>query len=906
MAKTALRPKIVKLAKMIGGVAGAINKIDENAPEYYALAGVVSDEMADVALVMGLRKPKTMDEIIKRAKKAPQDVKRIIEELEYTGVVKGWTEEDGQEKYYINIFAPGVLEMMVNNREQLAAHPEIGKAFEEYTRRRLAPMSALFPEGMAMMRVIPVEDAIRDNPEAKPWEKLSYYLDKYDTFSVSDCSCRQSREVIGEGCGHLAKEICLQMGSGAEFYIKTGRGRAVTREEAAEIIRFAEENGLMHEMPATEELGDSAAICNCCSCSCFSLRLATYFKTPDAIRSNYTAKVDPQDCVACGQCVENCPSNALKLGHSLCTTTPIRKKVEPTARDHAWGEKHWNVDYRTNREDVAPEGTAPCKTACPAHIGVQGYIKLASQGKYTEALELIKKENPFPAVCGRICPHGCEDECTRGNIDEPIAIDEIKKFIADQELDADKRFIPKKRYHLHNKIAIVGGGPAGLACAYYLAIDDYDVTVFEKEEKLGGMLTMGIPAFRLEKDIVDAEIDVLRQLGVTFKTGVTIGEDITLDDLREEGYQAFYLAIGAQGGRGLGIEGEDAKGVMTGVDFLRQVSLGKDPDVAGKVVVIGGGNVAIDVARTATREAADSVALYCLESREEMPALDEEIEEAQADAVAFNNGWGPKRIIVEDGVVTGVEFKRCTAVFDEAHRFSPVYDEEDTVVVPADRVILSIGQSIEWGQLLTGSAVTTGRGNTAQADSFTYQTAQPDVFVGGDCYTGPQFAIDAIAAGKEGAISIHRYVQPGQNLVYGRDRREYHAFDKSTIAVELGSFDSSPRQRPMTAPEKRGTFEDDRLTFTEEQMKKETQRCLGCGAVQVDEYLCIGCGMCTTKCHFDAIKLVRTGDSKPDVYEKLPMKIAANAIKRSGKIAGKTAQTGSKIATVAVKHLKRD
>lgn len=907
MAKSELRPKIVKLAKMVGGVAGAMNKIDGDQPEYYALDGVVTDEMADVALVMGLRKPRTFEYILKKCKRTPEDTQRILDELTQVGVAKVWTDRsDGKPRYFVNIFAPGMLEMMVNNREQLAAHPEIGRAFEEYTRRRLAPMAAMFPEGMAMMRIIPVEDAVKDDPGVQPWEKLSYYLDKYDTFSVSDCSCRQSRKVMGDGCGHLDKDICIQMGTGAEYYIKTGRGRQISREEAEEILKFAEDNGLMHEMPATEELGESAAICNCCSCSCFSMRLATYFETPDAIRSNYTAVVEPLDCVACGQCVENCPTNALKLGHSLCATKPVvPKKPAATARDHAWSEKNWNVDYRTNREDVAPEGTAPCKTACPAHIAVQGYIKLAAQGRYMEALELIKKENPFPAVCGRICPHGCEDECTRGNIDEPIAIDEIKKFIADQELDTEKRFVPKKRYHLGNKIAIIGGGPAGLACAYYLALDDYAVTVFEREEKLGGMLAMGIPAFRLEKDVLDAEIDVLRQLGVQFKTGVNVGEDITLDDLRAQGYEAFYLAIGAQGGRQLGIDGEDAQGVMTGVDFLRQVALGQKPEISGKVVVIGGGNVAIDVARTATRESVDSVQLFCLESPEEMPALDEEIHEAKADAVAFNNGWGPKSILTEDGAVVGVEFMRCIQVFDAEGHFVPQYDAADTLVVDADTVLVSVGQSIEWGSLLAGSTVETGRGNTVQADDFTYQTAQPDVFVGGDCYTGPQFAINAIAAGKEGAISIHRFVQPGQNLVYGRDRREYHAFDKDGVAIEIGSFDSTPRQRPGVAEENRGTFKDDRLTFTEEQLKAETERCLGCGAVQVDDYMCVGCGMCTTKCAFDAIHLVRTGDSKPDVYEKLPMKIAANAVVRGSKIAGKSVETGVKFAEAAVKHFTR-
>ena len=402
-----LRPKLMKLIKMIGGTAGMMNKITEKDPEYYALDGVVTDDMADVACTLGLRVPRTFEYIREKCGRTPEETQKLLDQLCYVGITKTWTDkEDGKPRYFVNIFAPGVLEMMVNNREQLAAHPEIGKAFEEYTRRRLAPMAALFPEGMAMMRVVPVESSIKDNPAAQPWEKLSYYLDKYDTFSVSDCSCRQSRRVINDGCGHLEKDMCIQMGEGAEFYIKSGRGRQVSREEVEQILHFAEENGLMHDMPHTDGLGQSAAICNCCACSCFALRLATMFHTPDAIRSNYTSRVDAEKCVACGQCVENCPTNALKLGQRLCAKNPAPEKPLRTARDHVWGEKNWDENFREDRVDVADEGTAPCKTACPAHIAVQGYIKLAAQGRYAEALELIKKENPFPAVCGRICPHG--------------------------------------------------------------------------------------------------------------------------------------------------------------------------------------------------------------------------------------------------------------------------------------------------------------------------------------------------------------------------------------------------------------------------------------------------------------------------------------------------------------------
>ncbi|OPZ59551.1 MAG: Glutamate synthase (NADPH) small chain [Deltaproteobacteria bacterium ADurb.Bin510] len=508
-------------------------------------------------------------------------------------------------------------------------------------------------------------------------------------------------------------------------------------------------------------------------------------------------------------------------------------------------------------------------------------------GKYREALELIKKENPFPAVCGRICPRGCESECTRGDIDQPLAVDEIKKFIADKELHEATRFVPKKMHDYGKKIAVVGAGPAGLSCAYYLSIDGYKVTVFEKQQKLGGMLTLGIPAFRLEKDVVNAEIDILREMGVEFKTGVEVGKDVTIPELRKQGYEGFYLAIGAQGGRKLGLEGEDAKGVIAGVEFLRDVNLGKEVKLKGNVIVIGGGNVAIDVARTAVRSDAKQVEMYCLESRAEMPALDEEVEEALSEGIVINNSWGPKRIVVEGGKVKGVEFKRCVAVFDQNGKFNPRYDLNDTKFVEADFVLLSVGQSIEWGGLLEGTKVVLNPNRTAHADGFTYQTAEPDIFVGGDAFTGPKYAIDAIAAGKQGAISLHRFVQPGQSLVFGRDRREYKMFDKDNLVVE--GYDNTPRQQAGHTPaENRKSFKDTRLTFTEEQMKKETERCLGCGAVQVDEYKCVGCGVCTTRCMFEAITLRKVKDAWGSEFETLPLKVAPYMAKRVSKIAVKT------------------
>lgn len=875
------RKNILKLAKKICGATAMMVKLDENAPEYYVLDCIVTDEMAEVGLAMELRKPQTIAQLAKKCGKSPEETERLAFELAKAGGCVFHT-ENGQDVYELTVFVPGVMEKVVSNKELCEKFPQIPRAFEEYARLRGGMLAAKMPMGYGPMRVVPVTTAVDANSHSASYEEIKTILDSHTLFAVSDCSCRRSRRLLGEGCGHLEKDICIQLGTGAEYYIRTGKAREITKEEAFAIIQKAEENGLMHNIPNID--GEHThAICNCCGCGCYATRNSAMFNAPDMTRSNFVAVSDPEKCVACGQCVENCPINALKLGQKLCGKKPVPERKTPSPRDHVWGEKRWNLDYRTNRENVAAGGTAPCKTACPAHIAVQGYIKLAAQGRYLEALELIKKENPFPAVCGRICPHACESECTRGSIDEPVAIDEIKKFIADTELKAENRFIPTKRYAYGKKIAVVGSGPAGLSCAYYLAVDGYKVTVFEKQERLGGMLTLGIPSFRLEKDVVNAEIDILRQLGVEFKTGLEIGKDLTLDELRSQGYEAFYLAIGAQAGRGLGIEGEDGQNVVSGVDFLREVNLGKGRELSGSVVVVGGGNVAIDVARSALRQKAACVNMYCLESPQEMPALPEETEEARGEGIVINNGWGPKRIVLENGRVTGVEFKKCVSVFDGQGRFAPRYDEEQLMLVPADHVLISVGQSIRWGGLLEDSKVELGRGDTARADDFTYQTAQPDIFVGGDAFTGPKFAIDAIAAGKQAAVSIHRFVWEGQSLVYGRARGGYRAFDKD--GLDLGGFDDSPRQRPLEISHDRAAFTDTRGTFTEEQLKRETERCLGCGAVVVDPEMCLGCGQCTTKCKFDAIKLERITDVVGTTFEKLPLKLAPNMVKRAAKIA---------------------
>ncbi len=885
----AVNEKVLDLANHISRKKrGTKNEIKAIDPEYLILEPVVTDGMAEVAMCMVIRKKYTATELAPMCGKSLEETTRHLLELADAGVCFV-NEINGVDTFWYDTWVPGIMEMMVNNKANVAKYPQIARAFEAYGRVRGPKSTGAFPVGVGLMRVIPIEKAIDGETRRASYEEVSKYLNENKIFSVSDCSCRAARESMGEGCGHLKEDMCIQMGHAAEYYIRTGRGRQITREEAFEIVKRAEENGLMHQIPNLDGSGKTHAVCNCCGCSCLSLRTASMFKNVDMVRSNYVSHVDKDKCVACGECVETCPVNALQLGQKLCTTKPQPVKKVETPRDMEWGPERWNPDYRTNRQDVTDTGTSPCKTECPAHIAIQGYIKLASQGKYREALELIKYENPFPAVCGRICPRRCESACTRGDIDEPLAIDEIKKFIAEQDLKQEHRYIPEKKHDYGKKIAVIGAGPAGLSCAFYLAIDGYHVTVFEKEEALGGMLTLGIPSFRLEKDVVNAEIEVLKELGVTFKTGIEVGKDVTLNELRAQRYEAFYLAIGAQAGRKLGLEGEDVPGVISGVEFIRNVNLGKEVQLSGNVIVIGGGNVAIDVARSATRVGAEAVMMYCLETREQMPALCEEIEEAETEGIAINNSWGPKRILSENGIVTGVEFRKCISVFDNYGRFSPEYDDNNTMTVKADTVLLSIGQAIDWGNLLEGSKIECNPNRTIKVDPLTYQTAEPDVFAGGDVSTGPKFAIDAIAAGKQGAISIHRYVQPGQSLIIGRDRREYHSLKKDNL--NLDGYDHLPRQMAShkNVSHAEVTFKDTRLTFTEDQMRKETERCLSCGATVVDEFQCVGCGACTTRCKFDAITLVRTYDGAGVAFEELKPVVIKQILKRKGKIAIKRA-----------------
>ena len=782
-----------------------------------------------------------------------------------------WENLDGknpnhEKRWILPLFVPGSAEFLNMRKSQIDQNPEVAAFFERMTFLPLEKITPMVPPGGSGigMHVIPVEKAIESENEAIGLEKISYWLDKYEgKYAKSMCSCRASRQKLGEGCGDDPENWCIAVGDMADYVVETQRGEYITKEEALDIFRRAEENGFVHQITNIDGEQKIFAICNCNVNICNALRTSQLFNTPNMSRSAYVAKVESENCVACGRCVEGCPAGAVKLGQKLCTKDgPITYPRQELPDDHEWGPEKWAIDYRDkNRVNCYKTGTAPCKTACPAHIAVQGYLKLAAQGKYKEALQLIKRDNPFPAVCGRICNRRCEDACTRGTIDQAVAIDEVKRFIAQQDLNAETRFVPEKVIpkvdgEFEEKIAIIGGGPAGLSCAYYLAEKGYRPTVFEKEKQPGGMLMHGIPEFRLEKDVIEAEIDVLRALGVEFHCGVEVGRDVTIPELREQGYKGFYVAIGLQSGGKLGVPGEDAEGVKAGIELMREVNLEGKKSLSGRVVVIGGGNIGADVARTALRCGAEKVSLYCLEDYDSMPMGVEDRTECEEDGIEIHAGWGQTEILAENGKCSGIRFRKCLSVRNAEGRFAPTFDDNTTEEVPCDMVLYCIGQKVDWKGLLTGTAVELNPNGTAKADPVTYQTAEPDIFVGGDVYTGQKFAIDAIAAGKQGAVSLHRWVQDA-TLTIGRDKREFIELDKNDLLLEEASYDNTPRQRIGYNETLRKTFKDGRVAFTEEQVKAETARCLGCGASVVDPNKCIGCGICTTRCAFDAIHLHR-------------------------------------------------
>ena len=705
-----------------------IKKLTESDPEYIILDRACSnDEIAEIMLKMGLRKPKTTAEIAHLTGKSEERVTELLTDAAEHGIVEyNWENPRHEKQWYVQLFVPGIAEMTNMVLWQVEKYPELADSFDKMTFLPLEGKTHLIPPGGdgIGMHVIPVEAAIPAKSQSASVEHLSHWLEKYDgQFSVGYCSCRNARRLYGEGSGEIQDDCCIGVGDFATYLIETGKGRPITKEEALEILQRSEDNGYVHQVTNIDGSDKIFGICNCDVGVCFALRTSQYFNTPNLSASAYRAHVDKENCVACGKCVEVCPAGAVKLGQKLCTKNgEVSYPKQELPSGLKWGKDKYNPNYVVdNRKNCHESGTAPCKTACPAHIAIQGYIKLAKEGRYLDALKLIKQDNPFPSVCGYVCNRRCEDACTRGVLDKALAIDEIKKFIAEQDLKGEERYIPApirrrpidKPYE--EKVAIIGAGPAGLSCAYYLARMGYtNVTVFDRNPQPGGMLVMGIPSYRLDRSALKGEIEVLEKMGVHFRMNTEVGKDVTIEQLRAEGYKAFYAAIGAQKSSAIGVPGEELEGVYGGVDFLREVNLGNKPSLGKKCAVIGGGNVAMDLCRTAVRLGAETYVIY-RRSEEEMPADKEEIAEAKEEGVKFCFLNAPVEILGKDGKVCGLKVELMElGEKDEKGKRKPVGTGKFETI-ELDSVLAGVGQAIDWGTLDVG-ALKTGKKGNAIAD----------------------------------------------------------------------------------------------------------------------------------------------------------------------------------------------
>ena len=897
MAELTRDQKIFKLGKIITDrkeILLGLEKMSREAPEYWGIdCGIqyaerrygaeIADHCLDLALKMGKRKPKTFAQLKELSGYDDEHLATVLEALCQASLVEYHYENlDGknpnhEKRWVLDMFVPGSAEIMVMRPEISPVTPKVADFFERMTFLPLAGITQLVPPGGAGigMHVIPVEQAIPADCKSLDVEHLSHWLKKYEGhIGVGICSCRKQQRIRGEGSGDIEEYWCIGVGDFADYCRETGMGHDITYDEAMEILRKAEERGYVHQITNIDGENKIFGLCNCAVGVCNALRTSQLFNTPNMSRSAYTAEVNAANCVACGKCVEVCPAGAVRLGQKLCTKNgEVQYPKVELPDDTKWGEDKWNYNYRNENGVIQtwPTGTAPCKAACPLHISIQGYIKMASEGKYREALELIKRDNPFPAVCGSICRKYCEDECTRGTVDEALAIDDIKQFIAAQDLKSEHRYVPPMvsctRKPFDQKIAIIGSGPAGLACAYFLAIEGYSPTVFERDAVPGGMMVTGIPNFRLEKEVVNAEIDILREMGVQFRCGVEVGKDVTIQQLRDEGYKGFFVAVGLQYGGKLNVPGDDAANVMSGVDYIKSVNAGKAAPLSGNVVVIGGGNIGADVARTAVRQGAKSVQLYCLEAFDDMPMGAEDQQLCAADGVTIHAGWGQTEILKdENGSCSGIRFRKCLSVRGEDGRFDPKFDDAETTEESCTTVLYCIGQKAEWKDLLAGTKVEFNRNGTVKADPVTLQTAEPDIFAGGDAYSGQLFVVDALAMGREGAVSLHRFVNEGQSLTIHRNTRKFTPLCKDDIVLPVEAYKKPARSVRPVDPAKRLTMHDEHLCFTEEQIRSEASRCLECGRSVVDTNKCLGCGMCTVQCKFDAIHLNR---NMGDAYSKM-------------------------------------
>ena len=837
--------RYLKLGRKITDAMGhKISGVTSDDPEYWGLREVLTPEMCDIANKMKLRQHYTFEQLLEMNRDYEAiDLQKILDEMSYIGILEydyGDNYDHTHElkdrprirRYRLPFYVPGSAELFNSSVDRIAKNPAVASFFERMTFIPLAGITQMVPPGGdgIGMHVIPVEKAIDAESKSIDLEHISYWLKKYEGhISAGICSCRASRAVLGDGCTDDFDDWCIQLGDMADYTVETGRAHYITKERALEILELAEKNGYVHQITNIDGENKIFDICNCNVKICNALRTSLLFNTPYLSRSSYTAKVEKEKCVACGKCVETCPAGAVKMGQKLCRKdgSEVKYPHAPLPDNNIWGPYAWDEDYRDTAcmSNTYASGSAPCKAACPAHVPVQAYLRLAHEGKYREALAMIKTENPFPAVCGRVCNKRCESECTRGKIDAPVSIDAVKKFVADLDLNAEDRFVPEKTVQsthgaFDEKIAIIGGGPGGLSAAYYLQLMGHQTTVFEMLPKLGGMLRYGIPAYRFPREKLDAEITSILSTGVEVHTEVTVGKDISFEQLHKD-YDCLYVAIGAHTDKKTGIPGEDSKNVMSAVEMLRAIGDDVMPDFTGKrVVVIGGGNVAMDVTRSSVRLGASSVTCVYRRRIADMSALPDEVQGAIAEGAEIRELSAPVRIEANEACEAAALWvqPQIIGLADKSGRPRPDAADQPEERIPADIIVVAIGQGVEIaGFEQAGIPIKRG---TLMAESSSQIDNMENVFAGGDCVTGPATAIRAIAAGKVAAANID-------------EQLGFHHEIRTDVEIPAPHLDVCPARgrvntKEREAAQRKCDFEDIECGMTHEEACAESGRCLRC------------------------------------------------------------------------------